>query len=139
MNPEKEIRHRLEERRDKVLHFRLTKEKEMLLQSIVFKMTKTNSLRKFMEEVVIPTFSTSNKQGIPYRQSAKIQRHNEPFLFQLKGCAKNLNQFMAFLNTRKRQSAVTDDVAEKYYQRISRILDSLKIIMESENYHIEQE
>ena len=109
----------------------------MQLQGIVIETTGTSSLRKFMEEVVIPTYSTINK-GVQYHQPTKHIKYNESFLSQLKGCAKNLNQFMTFLNTRKKQGAVRDDAIYGYCQRISRILDNLKIIMETEGYHIDQ-
>ena len=70
--------------------------------------------------------------------SIKPRKNYDPFMLQLKGCAKNLNQFMAFLNTKIKEGAASDDKVEGYCQRISRILDNLKIIMESENYHIDQ-
>ena len=70
--------------------------------------------------------------------SINPRKYHEPFMLQLKGCAKNLNQFMAFLNTKIKEGAVSDDAVIGYCQRISRILDNLKIIMESENYHIDQ-
>lgn len=110
----------------------------MQLNDIVFKATGTNSLRKFMEEVVLPSFSSEIKQ-LNHSKRISSPMHKEPFIVELKGCAKNLNQFMAFVNSKEKRGHVDHKSIEPYCKRISRILDNLKIIMESENYIIDKD